>query len=156
MRNVCATALLCAAIAVVSACEPATPAVRELDKKNVKLVAREYDGDNGVIETPEELAKSKLFEGDASRDAIKKQVDFEKEKIVVVVWQGSSSSWVTTTVSKDGKKVSFNVVTANPALADYRPHIHAFVVPKDMSVEVPLTKLKQLLDEGMAEPPNRR
>ena len=124
MRNVCAIAVLAATVAAVSACGPFVPGVRELDRKNVKMtVTQEPRSDE--ITSAEELAKSEFFD-DASRDAIKKQVDFAKEKIVVVTWWGSGTSRVVPTVSKDGKKASFNVVTGSPALADMRPHVHAF------------------------------
>jgi hypothetical protein len=157
MRNVCAVAVLCAAVAAVVACESPVSAVRELDKKNVKTVLRDHGADFSTeIKSIEDLEKSKLFEDDASRDAIKKHVDLGKQKVVVVVWWGSSSSWVTTTVSKDGKKVSFNIEMSNPAFADMRPHVHLFAVPKDMVVETPLDKLKCLPDEQKAKVVNCR
>jgi hypothetical protein len=146
MRSVvCAIAVLVSAVAV-SAC--GVPGVRELDRKNAKMTAGDY-GPHEVseIKTPEELAHSKFFRDDASRDAIRKQVDFTKEKIAVVTWWGSTSSSVHIVVSKDGKSVSFDVVTSQPALADLRPHIHVFAMPKDMTVETQIEKLKKRLDE---------
>ena len=148
MRSVvCGIAVLVSAVSAVWACGPDRSAVRELDKKNVKMTAGDY-GPNEVseIKTPEELAGSKFFRDDASRDAIKKQVDFAREKIVVMMWWGSSSSAVHVVVSKDGKSVSFDVVTSQPALADLRPHIHVFAMPKGMTVDA-IEKLKKLLDE---------
>src|SRR5262247_167937 len=122
MRSVlCAVAMLF----VVPAFADDKPVVRELDLKNVKT-AIPKDGEGKVvteIKTAEELAKSKALVDDASREAIKKQVDFAKEKLVVVTWWGSSSSSVQVKLPKDGKSVEFDIVTANPALADLRFHI---------------------------------
>ena len=150
MRSVvCAIAVLVSAVAV-SAC--GVPGVRELDRKNAKMTIPERRGDQVTeIKTPEELAKSPFFVDDASREAIRKQMNFSKEKIVIVTWWGSSTSWVIVLSSEDGKKVVFHVATGNPALADMRPHIHAFAVPKDMPVETALGRLKELLDEKAAE-----
>jgi hypothetical protein len=133
MRSVvCAIAVVVAAVPV-SACGPEF--VRELDVKNANMTVPDGGDAFGVIQSPDDLAKSKFFTDDAGRDAIKKQIDFAKEKIVVVSWWDSSTSWVVTRVSKDGKTIRFEIATGNPALADLRPHIHLFAVPKDVAVE---------------------
>jgi hypothetical protein len=134
MRNVlCAAALL----AAVPALAGDKSAVRALDVKNVKLAPPkigEIRDRVTVIGTADELAKSPAFADDASREAVKKQVDFSKEKVVVVTWWGSTTSWVEPRLSKDGKSVWFPVVTGSPALADLRPHVAAFAVPADVTV----------------------
>jgi hypothetical protein len=138
----CAIAVLVGAVSA-SACGPF---VAELDGKNANLTVPDKGDTYSVIQSPDELAKSKFFTDDAGRDAIKKQVDFRVEKIVVVTWYGSSTSWVTHAFSKDGKKVLFEIVTGVPALADLRPHIHLFTIPKDVVVETPMDRLKNPLD----------
>jgi hypothetical protein len=141
----CAIAVLVAAVSA-NACGPF---VRELDRKNAKMTVPGDRGFDSVseIKSAEELAKSKLFADDTTRDAVGKQVDFTFEKVVVVAWWGSSSSSVKIAVSKDGKSVSFDIVTSQPALTDLRSHVHVFAVPAGLAVETPVEKLKKLLDE---------
>jgi hypothetical protein len=152
MRSVaCVIAVLVGAVSA-SAC--GWPAVRELDRKNEKMTALPEGLSPGVneIKTPDELAKSKFFVDDPGRDAIGKQVDFTNQKIVVISWWGSSTSWVEYELSKDGKKVRFSVVKANPALADMRSHVRVFAVRKDVVVETPLDRIRELLDELTPRP----
>jgi len=86
------------------------------------------------IKTAEELAKSPLFADDACRDAIKKQVDFTKEKLVVFVWSGSGQDKLTGTLIKRGGTAQF---TFKAGLTDdLRHHGHVFAVPKDAKVEM--------------------
>jgi hypothetical protein len=139
----CAIAVLAGAVSA-SACGPF---VLELDRKNANMTIPDKGEAFSVIHSPDELAKSKFFTDDAGRAAIKEQVDFRFEKIVVVTWYGSSTSWVTHSFSKDGKKVRFEIVTGNPALADWRPHVHVFAIPKYVVVETPMDRLKELFDK---------
>jgi hypothetical protein len=75
--------------------------------------------------------------GEKDQAKIKEQVDFTKEKVVLVTWAGSSSSGLTFDVQQDkGKiKVIVAIVTPNPALADYRPHGGLIVMPKEATWE---------------------
>jgi hypothetical protein len=145
----CAIAVLAGAVSV-SACGPEF--ARELDVKNANMTIPDPGDSCGVIRSPDELAKSKFFTDDAGRDAVKKQIDFTKEKLVVITWDGSSTSWVETEVSKDGKTIRFKIVTGNPALADWRPHIHVFAVAKDLAVVTPDDVLRELMKE-LSPPP---
>ncbi len=135
MKSVmCAVALLVAVS--VFACGDNPPDVRVLAVKDVK-----FDHEKGgsapkpvEIKTAEELAKSPLFADDAGRDAIKKQVDFTKEKLVVFVWSGSGQDKLTGTLIKRGGTAQF---TFKAGLTDdLRHHGHVFAVPKDAKVEV--------------------
>ncbi|HSQ58593.1 MAG TPA: hypothetical protein VLM40_22925 [Gemmata sp.] len=138
---------MAAAVSALSACGPEPSAVRELDRRGVNVATREAFADAvSVIRSADELAKSKLFKDDASHDALKKQVHFEKEKLVVVVYWGSSSASVHVAISKDRNSVSFNLLTPRPALTDLRPHVHVYAVPRGMAVETPIEKLKKMLD----------
>src|SRR5262249_51876012 len=74
------------------------------------------------------------FADGPSREAIESQVDFSAEKVVVVSWWGSSSSSVRVNLVMDGKAVEFSIVTNNPALANLRPHVHVFAVPRELTV----------------------
>jgi hypothetical protein len=113
------------------------PPVRGLNETNVKLTHPGFeDQTEGLTEirTAEELAKTKVFADDASREAIRKQVDFSKEKVVVFTWWGRTPSSARVKLAKDGKTVVFSVVTADPALADYRHQGAVFAAPRDVPV----------------------
>jgi hypothetical protein len=134
--------VLCAAVvAVVSPVfAQDRAAVWQIDAKGLKVSTPSFDDTvthQIVIRTADDLAASTVFRDDASREAILKQVDFAKEKVVVIAWTGSSSSAARAAVSRCGKRVAFAVVASNPALADLRPHAAVFVVPLDMAVEPP-------------------
>jgi hypothetical protein len=127
MRTVlCAAAVLLA----VPAFAEDKPAVRALETKDVKFdFARRGSQPRPVeIKTAEELAKSPLFKDDDGRDAIKKQVDFSKEKLVMFAWGGSGGDKLTGALLKDGK-ASFTYTAG--FTDDLRYHAHAFAVPKD-------------------------
>jgi hypothetical protein len=136
MRSVlCAVAV--AVLVTVPAFAADRPAVRALNLQNVKLALPalgELREGLTEVRTADELAKSAAFADDASRAAVGKQVDFAKEKVVVVTWWGRSPSSVRVRLGKDGKTVLFTVVTANPALAILRPHAAAFAAPRDVPV----------------------
>jgi len=136
MRSVlCAVAV--AVLVTVPAFAADQPAVRALNLQNVKLALPalgELREGLTEVRTADELAKSAAFADDASRAAVGKQVDFAKEKVVVVTWWGRSPSSVRVRLGKDGKTVLFTVVTARPALAILRPHAAAFAAPRDVPV----------------------
>ena len=68
-------------------------AARPLDLKGVKMVYPDTTTEPRpvVITSADELAKAKAFADDAAREAVMKQVDFAKEKVVVFVWAGSGA-----------------------------------------------------------------
>ncbi|VTR90855.1 unnamed protein product [Gemmata massiliana] len=131
---------MCAALVLVVgavfANEPAKPEARVLNLKDVHVVAQSDGGEPkpSEIKSAKELADSLLFADAARRDAIKKQVDFEKEKIVVFAWSGSGQDKLTATMSKDGKTAEFTLKTG--LTDDLRRHALVFAVPKDAKVEV--------------------
>jgi hypothetical protein len=87
-------------------------------------------GEKREITSEQELAK--MFDAkDQAR--IKEQVDFTKEKVLLVTWTGSSSSWLTFAVKQEKGKVKVMVAikTANPAFADNRLHGGMIVMPRD-------------------------
>jgi hypothetical protein len=134
MRNV-----MCAVVAVlvaVPAFAENPPDVRVLTTKGVKFdFTKAPNGPKAVeIKTADELAKSALFSDDTGRDAIKKQVDFAKEKLVVFVWQGSGGDKLTGVLAKRGGTAEFTYTAG--FTDDLRQHAHAFAVPKDAKVEV--------------------
>jgi hypothetical protein len=113
------------------------PGVRALDMKGVKLVQPKDVGARPKaieIKSADELAKAAVFADDAGRDAIKKQVNFEKEKLVVFAWSGSGGDKIASALSKDGKSATFSYTAG--FTDDLRRHQHVFAVPKDARVEV--------------------
>ncbi len=130
---------MCAAVAVlfavpVFADEP--PDVRVLATKDVKFDHAKAGNAPKAVEfkSADELAKSELFADAAGRDAVKKQVNFEKEKLVVLVWSGSGGDKLTGALVKRGGTAEFTY--KGGATDDLRKHAHAFAVPKDAIVEV--------------------
>jgi hypothetical protein len=114
------------------------PAVRTLDLKDVKLVLPERltEPKPAEIKSAEELAKAKEFADDTGRDAVKKQVDFAKEKLVVFAWAGSGQDKLTPDLVTDGKAVKATFAYKVGATDDFRRHARVFAVPKDAKVEV--------------------
>ena len=113
------------------------PEIIKLSLKGVKL-----DRDDNllgridpvVIASADELAKSKLFADDASRDVIKKQIDFTKHQLVLVLWEGSGGDKIAGSLSQDGKTAVFTHTRGETD--DLRDHTLAFAVPKDCDVKV--------------------
>lgn len=111
--------------------------VRQLDAAGLKVVMPAENSETTlqvVFRAADDLAASTVFLDAASRAAVLKQVDFSREKVVVLAWRGSSSSAARALVSRCGKSVGFAVVASSPSLADMRPHVAVFVVPLDMAV----------------------
>ncbi|MCS6865666.1 MAG: hypothetical protein RMJ56_06455 [Gemmataceae bacterium] len=107
------------------------PAVKEIDTKDFKL-AVDRDGKPTApteIKTADELAKNAALKEAA--EAIKKHVNFEKEKLVLFAWGGSGGDRITADAKNPG---TFNY---SPGFTrDYRLHVKLFVVPKDAVVKV--------------------
>jgi hypothetical protein len=111
------------------------------DKPQVRLLkdvkpaeSKDYGNPKPVeIKSADDLAKSKAFD-DAGRDAVKKAVNFEKEKVVVFAWSGSGRDRLAGELSKDGKSAVFTYKVGETD--DLRRHSLAFAVPKDAKVEV--------------------
>lgn len=132
--------VMCAVVAVllavpVFACGDAPPDVRVLASKGVTFNDSKDNAPKPVeIKSADELAKSPLFADDDGRKEIKKQVNFEKEKLVVFVWAGSGQDKLTGELVKRGGTALF---TFKAGLTDdLRRHAHVFAVPKDAKVEM--------------------
>jgi hypothetical protein len=114
------------------------PAVRELPTKDVKVVAVERGKatEPAEIKSADELAKSPLFADDASRDAVKKQVDFAKEKLVVFSWGGSGQDRIAGELKAEDKSATAVFTYTRGLTRDFRQHASLFAVPKDSKVTV--------------------
>jgi hypothetical protein len=134
MKSVmCAVAVLVAGPAF--ACE-IPPDVFNLETKGVK-----FDFSKGgnapkpvEIKSAEELANSPLFADAASREAIKKQVNFAKEKLVVFVWSGSGQDKLSGQLIKRGGTAVFTYKVGRTD--DLRRHAYLFAVPNYAKVEL--------------------
>ena len=114
------------------------PTVKEIETKDLKVAVP--NGGKATapaeIKSADELAKSPVLKDAA--DAVKKQVNFEKEKLVVFAWSGSGGDRIAGEPSKDGKSAEF---TYRIGLTfDLRQHVKLFVVPKDAAVKVVTAK----------------
>jgi hypothetical protein len=117
------------------------PTVKEIATKDLKLnLARGGKAtEPTTISSTEELAKNPTVK-DAAHD-IKKQIDFEKEKLIVFAWSGSGGDKVTASIGADSNKKPIVYVEYIRGLTrDLRMHVRLFIVPKDLKVEVDITK----------------
>ena len=135
MRNVLLAAL-CFAAPLHAADDK--PAVRTLDLNGVRVVAEKDAGRPAPVEVKdaEALAVSPLFPDAASRDAIKKQVNFATEKLVVFAWSGSGGDVLTPELKVTDTKAVTAFTYTHGRTRDIRRHALVFAVPKDAIVEV--------------------
>ncbi len=131
-----AAILMLALVSAVRAAdpEPVDPAklkVRELEL-SVRLPGKEVGPPDPVkIATVEELTK--FAPEKTSLEALKKEVDFRKEYLLVFVWSGSGEDRLTHAVRKraDGAEGVFTFEGGKSK--DLRRHQKAFVLPKNMA-----------------------
>jgi hypothetical protein len=107
------------------------PAVKEIPTKDLKITFPRggKPTEPTEIKTADELAKSAALKDAA--DDIKKQVNFEKEKLVVFAWGGSGGDRI---VADEKTAGTFNLTRG--LTRDFRMHTKLFVVPKDAAVKV--------------------
>jgi|GEM_PF-2514676 len=110
--------------------------VKEIPTTDLKIAFPEKPGGASkpeIITSAAELAQHTPLK--AAGDGIKKQVDFEKEKLVFIAWFGSSGDQFSMTVRLSDDKLIL-AFQASPGLhADRYKHLRVFVVPKDVGVE---------------------
>jgi hypothetical protein len=115
--------------------QPAKNEVRKAPVRHLRGIRAEgFGGKPTKITTAKEFARR--F-GEQAAAKAGSQVDFAKEKVLLVTWTGSSSSYLTFAVKKGpGQvKVVAAVKTPSPALADHRPRGGLIVMPKGASWE---------------------
>lgn len=86
------------------------------------------------IKSAEELAKT--FTQEEVVAAIKKEVDFSKQKLVFFAWAGSGQDKITGVLNKD--EATF--IYTRGLTRDLRSHYHLFAVPRDAKVLVAMGK----------------
>ncbi len=106
-------------------------AVKEISTKELKLVfpKRGKATAPAEIKSADDLAKNESLKGAA--DAINKQVNFDKEKVVFFAWAGSGQDRITPDATAPG---TFTYTRGRTR--DLRRHLHLFIVPKDATVKV--------------------
>lgn len=114
------------------------PNLRALELTGVQLVYPDRLTEPKPVEitTANDLANAKQFADDASRTAIKKQVDFEKEKLVVFTWSGSGGDRLTPEVKVQNGKTTIVFLYKVGFTDDFRQHGKVYAVQKDAAVEV--------------------
>jgi hypothetical protein len=113
------------------------PPVRALDVKNVKLTLPGLDERTERLtefKTAEEMEKSAAFADDASREALKKQVDFSKDKLVVFAWSGSRRDKFAAAPGQDGRTAVFTYTAGGTD--DLARYAHVFALPKECEVKM--------------------
>jgi hypothetical protein len=143
MRPVAMLAVF-ALVLVATADDKDKPAVRTLDLKGVKLVLPERLTEPKPVEikSAEELAKAKEFADAAGRDAVKKQIDFAKEKLVVFAWAGSGGDKLSPDLATEGTAAKATFGYRAGETDDFVRHSRVFAVPKDAAVEVKKWEIK--------------
>ncbi|HJZ92402.1 MAG TPA: hypothetical protein VKE40_16115 [Gemmataceae bacterium] len=113
--------------------DPEAKAAREIDVKAAGGVAGKPT-EPTVIATDEELAKS--IDNKDALAAIRKAVDFSKDKVLYFRWAGSGMDKLGFTVDS-GEKMPMVKFTYTPGKTrDLRQHGKLFAMPKDAKFEV--------------------
>jgi hypothetical protein len=130
-------AMLAACVLAPAAAGGEKGGVRKLDLTGVTLVYPEQLTEPKPVEikSADELAKAKAF-GDANgRDAVKKQIDFAKEKLVVFVWAGSGQDRLKVILNQAANTETTARYFYQPgATDDFVRHAAVFAIPKDVTV----------------------
>jgi hypothetical protein len=105
--------------------------VKEIPTQGLKIVPPKGGKATAPTEIKgaEELAKNEALKGAA--DAIAKQVNFEKEKLVFFAWSGSGQDKVAPDAKAPGTFTYTRGLTR-----DLRRHVRLYAVPKGAKVEV--------------------
>ena len=118
-----AAAVICLILTVgVQAADDA----KEIELKGLKAdVPMTQPSQFTQIKTSEELAK--VFPQKEVVEAIQKDVDFAKQKLVFFAWAGSGGDRITAATTKE--EVTFTY--KGGLTRDFRPHFKLFAIPKD-------------------------
>jgi hypothetical protein len=121
-----ATVLTCLAFSTVT----------RADVKEISLKGLKADNPKSSVTKPTEIKTAveleKAFPQKDTVDAIKKEVDFDKQKLVFFAWSGSGGDKITATADKDDVTFTYK----GGLTRDIRPHYHLFAIPKDAKFKV--------------------
>jgi hypothetical protein len=132
MRILLLMAAVCLLVTPAWTADEKKDAVRELTLKGVKGSEKGTIDKPTVIASADDLAKAML--GDDATATIKKEVNFDKEQVLLFAWAGSGGDKLTALAGKD--EVTFQYAPGRTK--DLRQHFHAFVIPKNMKWKVAL------------------
>ncbi len=134
MRLIAFLAVAFLSLALAHADKPGVDAVREIAVKSGDRPQGDMSKPT-VINSAEDLEKVTALS--ASLEAIKKEIDFSKEKLVYFAWSGSGQDKITLGADKDenGKAlVVFGLIRGRTK--DLRGHQHLYAVGKDVNFAV--------------------
>ncbi|MSU79234.1 MAG: hypothetical protein EXS16_14225 [Gemmataceae bacterium] len=118
---------------MLSAGEPGK--LREIEMKGGKVGAPKKNPFMPTIITNAEELKKAIPEAD---EAIQKQIEFAKDKLVLFTWSGSGGDKLNATLSEDGKTATF---TRKLGLTrDFRMHVRLFAIPATAEFKVTIGK----------------
>jgi hypothetical protein len=103
--------------------------LREIDVKNLKLAIKKGQAEKPTIIT----TTTELDNAIPGADAIKKQVDFTKEKLALFVWAGSGGDKLAGKLSDDAKTANFSYTRG--LTRDLRSHVHLYAMPKNAELK---------------------
>jgi hypothetical protein len=113
------------------------PTVKEIATKDLKITFPKMGKatEPTAIASADDLAKNAVV-GTAAEE-IKKQIDFEKQKLLVFAWSGSGGDRITASIGadSDGKSIVFAEYLPGKT-RDLRQHVKLYAVPKDLKVVV--------------------
>ena len=111
-------------LALTLALSPGEPGkLRQLDVKGltIKAAQKSFAGPRAIASADE------LDKAVPAADAIKKSIDFTKDKLLLFTWSGSGGDKLTAKTDDAGNAV----FTFQGGLTrDLRPHVHLFAIPK--------------------------
>jgi hypothetical protein len=84
-----------------------------------------------IISSNDELAKA--IADEETQAAVKKQVDFAKEKLLYFSWSGSGGDKLTFSTAKSDKGVEVIILLTPGLTRDLRMHHQLIAIPKDAS-----------------------
>ena len=115
------------------------PAVKEIATKGLRITPPKAGKatEPTAITSAEALAKDPVV--GAAAEEIKKQIDFEREKLLVFAWGGSGGDRITASIGADsnGKSIVFAEYLRGKT-RDLRQHVKLYAVPKGLKVVVEL------------------
>jgi hypothetical protein len=130
MRTLLLIAAGCLLVTAALTADEKKDAVRELTLKGVKVPDKSTVDKPTVIASADDLTKAML--GEDATATIKKEVNFDKEQVLVFAWGGSGGDKLA--ASADKGEVTFEFKRG--LTRDFRQHVHAFVIPKDAKWKV--------------------
>ncbi|HSQ57471.1 MAG TPA: hypothetical protein VLM40_17245 [Gemmata sp.] len=134
-----ASAILAAILAasLAAADDKDKPTVKEIPTKGLKITFPKMGKatEPTKIKSLEELKKNAVV--GAAAEEIAKQIDFEKQDLLVFAWSGSGQDKITASIgaSSDGKPIVYAEYLPGKT-RDLRKHVRLFAATKGLKVEV--------------------